>query len=185
MCGGMRRAAQALLKLAWRPPDNVRLRARDGDDASTARSMRRVPPGLKVDIDLDPSARGRAAYRRWVSSMRRGQLSQGHPPPALPRTRGKGSSRQESFRSFPLPPPPLPDSYQCFDLQAVNKSAIDNNGWREHGILDSGGTECASGRAKLFPKNLVEQYNPPVKVEIASGHCRRARPSHAWSHRAV
>ena len=61
--------------------------------------------------------------------------------------------------------------YQCFDLQAVNKSAIDNNGWREHGILDSGGTECASGRAKLFPKNLVEQYNPPVKVEIASGHC--------------
>ena len=50
--------------------------------------------------------------------------------------------------------------YQCFDLQAVNKSAIDNNGWREHGILDSGGTECASGRAKLFPKNLVEQYSP-------------------------
>ena len=61
--------------------------------------------------------------------------------------------------------------YQCFDLQEVNKSSIDSSGWREHGILDSGGTECASGRAKLFPKDLVEQYNPPVKVEIASGHC--------------
>ena len=61
--------------------------------------------------------------------------------------------------------------YQCFDLQEVNKSSIDSGGWREHGILDSGGTECASGRAKLFPKDLVEQYNPPVKVEIASWHC--------------
>ena len=90
MCGGMRRAAQALLKLAWRPPDNVRLRARDGGDASTARSMRRVPPGLKVDIDLDPGARGRAATRRWVSSMRCGQPSLGHPPPALPPNQWQG-----------------------------------------------------------------------------------------------
>ena len=97
MCGGMRRAAQALLKLAWRPPDNVRLRARDGGDASTARSMRRVQDRLQVDIDQDPGARGRAAARWWVSSMRWRPPSQGHPPPALPPTSGKASSRSGKF----------------------------------------------------------------------------------------
>ena len=40
---------------------------------------------------------------------------------------------------------------------------------RHHGIVDSGTTQCASGRKKLFPDALVERYNPPVKVEIASG----------------
>ena len=106
LCGGMRRAAQALLKLAWRPPDNVRLRARDGGDASTARSMRRVQDRLQVDIDQDPGARGRAAARWWVSSMRWRPPSQGHPPPALPPNQSKASSRSGKFCGVHRASPP-------------------------------------------------------------------------------
>ena len=40
---------------------------------------------------------------------------------------------------------------------------------RLHGIVDSGSTECTSGRRKLFPDHAIELHNPPVKVEIASG----------------
>ena len=40
---------------------------------------------------------------------------------------------------------------------------------RDHGVMDSGSTECASGRRKLFPDHLIEQHNPPIRVEIASG----------------
>ena len=40
---------------------------------------------------------------------------------------------------------------------------------REHGTVDSGTTECASGRRKLFPDSMIEQWNPNIKVEIASG----------------
>ena len=40
---------------------------------------------------------------------------------------------------------------------------------RDHGNVDAGSTACTSGRAKLFP--VVDQWNPPIRVEIASGVC--------------
>ena len=42
---------------------------------------------------------------------------------------------------------------------------------REHGTMDTGSTECCSGRRKLFPDDGVEQWHPRVRVEIASGIC--------------
>ena len=52
---------------------------------------------------------------------------------------------------------------------SVVQSMINGSAPRDHGIVDSGTTECASGRRKLFPDKHIEQYNPPVHVEIASG----------------
>ncbi len=40
---------------------------------------------------------------------------------------------------------------------------------RAHGIMDSGTTDHTSGRKKLFPTEFIEQENPPVRVEVASG----------------
>ena len=52
----------------------------------------------------------------------------------------------------------------CMDMQVK-----DGNQSRDHGILDSGTTQCASGRRKLFPDHLIEKYNPPIQVEIGNG----------------
>ena len=40
---------------------------------------------------------------------------------------------------------------------------------RKHGTMDTGTTECVSGRRKLFPDALIEVWHPGVKVEVASG----------------
>ena len=40
---------------------------------------------------------------------------------------------------------------------------------RDHGTMDTGTTECTSGRRKLFPNDKIEQHNPPIRVEVASG----------------
>ena len=37
--------------------------------------------------------------------------------------------------------------------------------------MDSGTTECTSGRKKLFPDSGIEEWHPRMKVEIASGMC--------------
>ena len=49
------------------------------------------------------------------------------------------------------------------------------DGCREHGLVDSGTTENTSGRAKLFPSAMVEEWHPKVKVEVASGVCLPVR----------
>ncbi|NCF77925.1 MAG: DDE-type integrase/transposase/recombinase, partial [Proteobacteria bacterium] len=50
-----------------------------------------------------------------------------------------------------------------------NQAMLNGATSRLHGILDSGSTECTSGKRKLFPDHAIERYNPPIKVEIASG----------------
>ena len=55
-----------------------------------------------------------------------------------------------------------------YDLQAKSEQMPS---MRHNAIVDSGTTECASGRRKLFPPSLVQERNPSVKVEIASGVC--------------
>ena len=42
---------------------------------------------------------------------------------------------------------------------------------RPHGTMDTGTTECTSGRRKLFPDNGIEEWHPRIKVEVASGIC--------------
>ena len=39
----------------------------------------------------------------------------------------------------------------------------------DHGTMDSGTTECSSGRRKLFRNETIEQWHPPIRVEVASG----------------
>ncbi|NCG05682.1 MAG: hypothetical protein GWP37_01790, partial [Gammaproteobacteria bacterium] len=61
---------------------------------------------------------------------------------------------------------------QCFDMESRSVlQAISPKKPRDHGVMDSGTSECASSREKLFPSKLIEQWNPPIKVEIASGLC--------------
>ena len=42
---------------------------------------------------------------------------------------------------------------------------------RQHGVMDTGTTECTSGRRKLFPDDGIEEWRPNLKVEVASGRC--------------
>lgn len=42
---------------------------------------------------------------------------------------------------------------------------------RPNGTMDTGTTECTSGRRKLFPDNKIEEWHPHIKVEVASGVC--------------
>ena len=49
------------------------------------------------------------------------------------------------------------------------QSMLNGTAPRFHGIVDSGTTECTSGRRKLFPDSHIEQRDPPIHVEIASG----------------
>ena len=58
-------------------------------------------------------------------------------------------------------------SFAAFDVEGRSTSFVARS--RQHGIMDTGTTECTSGRRKLFPPELVAQYDPPIKVEIASG----------------
>ena len=62
--------------------------------------------------------------------------------------------------------------------------------YRQHGVMDTGTTECTSGRRKLFPDALIERYDPPIKVEIANGHSlpvglQGAMKMKVWSTRTV
>lgn len=41
--------------------------------------------------------------------------------------------------------------------------------YNSRGIIDSGTTENTSGRAKLFPRDRIEEWHPNVKVVVANG----------------
>ena len=60
----------------------------------------------------------------------------------------------------------------AFDLPAGSElNGLHLHKPRQHGTMDTGTTECTSGRRKLFPDNLIEEWNPNLKVEVASGVC--------------
>ena len=60
--------------------------------------------------------------------------------------------------------------FTCHDCELQSNNLTDSAvSSRAHGIMDSGTTECASGRRSLFPNELIEKYKPNVKVEVASG----------------
>ena len=52
---------------------------------------------------------------------------------------------------------------QCFDAEPRSRAKAVPMLQREHGIMDSGTSECASGRTKLFPTKLIEQMHPPCQ----------------------
>ena len=60
-------------------------------------------------------------------------------------------------------------TFESFDFQTRDTES--NATCRSNAIMDSGTTECASGRKKLFPLDLVHKRHPNVKVEVASGVC--------------
>ena len=51
----------------------------------------------------------------------------------------------------------------AFNLSTAAVSSAD------HGTMDSGTTECSSGRRKLFRTEAIERWHPPIRVEVASG----------------
>ena len=57
----------------------------------------------------------------------------------------------------------------AYDVGTEKNSQL--SGVREHGIVDSGTTANTSGRAKLFPESMTEEWHPNIKVEVASGVC--------------
>ena len=57
--------------------------------------------------------------------------------------------------------------FDLMDLETVRPS---NTADSARAVVDCGTTFTASGRAKLFPKKLIETYNPPFKVRTASLH---------------
>ena len=62
--------------------------------------------------------------------------------------------------------------FSAFDASASLPHDADELGdsqCRQHGTMDTGTTECTSGRRKLFPTSLIEDWHPPIKVEVASG----------------
>ena len=63
--------------------------------------------------------------------------------------------------------------YSCFNSATGNNvnNTSDVTTCREHGTMDSGTTECTSGRRKLFPTKDIEEWHPRIKVEVASGVC--------------
>ena len=65
--------------------------------------------------------------------------------------------------------------YNCYEGSAFevasNRTATHVQVCRDHGTVDTGTTECTSGKKKLFPDHLVEEWHPNIKVEVASGVC--------------
>ena len=107
MCGVMRHADRALLHQSCQEVERLRLRARDGGDYSTARSISQANRSLIVEFDLQSKARKRAVTRKWVSSMRwRHPLRATRRQPPLDQ-RHSALVNQESSRPSPVPLDPL------------------------------------------------------------------------------
>ena len=62
--------------------------------------------------------------------------------------------------------------FNSYDAHTTSSGLpIDAQVCRDHGAVDTGSTECTSGRKKLFPNHLIEEWHPNIKVEVASGVC--------------
>ena len=59
--------------------------------------------------------------------------------------------------------------YTCYDVSTSRSGITPPVKSRGHGAMDSGTTECSSGRRKLFPDSGIEEWHPNIKVEVASG----------------
>ena len=59
----------------------------------------------------------------------------------------------------------------CYDSYTKPDMHASDGGSRPHGTMDTGTTECTSGRRKLFPDSGIEQWHPRIQVEVASGVC--------------